>query len=53
MKGTMIDDVMVKDPFCEVYFPRREGHHLKYEGKDLYFCSSTCKEKFVQSQSEK
>ena len=53
MADTRIDDIMVKDPFCEVYFPRREGHHLKFDGKDLYFCSSTCREKYITSRSEK
>ena len=48
-----IDDIMIKDPFCEVYFPKREGHHLKYDGKDLYFCSSTCREKFVEDRAKR
>lgn len=51
MAHTRIDDVMIKDPFCEVYFPKREGHHLKYDGKDLYFCSSICREKFIAAHS--
>ena len=53
MANTRIDDVMVKDPFCEVYFPKREGHHLKYDGKDLYFCSRACREKFIAGRSER
>ena len=53
MANTRIDDVMIKDPFCEVYFPKREGHHLKYDGKDLYFCSSACREKFIAGRSER
>jgi YHS domain-containing protein len=52
-ENARIDDVMIKDPFCEIYFPKREGHHLKYDGKDLYFCSSTCREKFIAGRSEK
>jgi len=38
---------MVKDPVCEVYFPKRNGIHLKHEGEDLYFCSADCKNEFV------
>jgi len=53
MANTRIDDVMIKDPLCGVYFPKREGHHLKYDGKDLYFCSSTCREKFVAGRNER
>lgn len=46
-----IDDVMVKDPFCEVYFPKRNGVHLRMEGKDLYFCSTRCRDEFVQQKN--
>ena len=45
--GGEIDDVMVKDPMCEVYFPKRNGIHLKHEGEDLYFCSVACKDQFI------
>ena len=43
-----IDDVMIKDPFCEIYFPRKDGVHLRINGKDLYFCSEECRDKFVE-----
>lgn len=42
-----IDNVMIKDPVCEVYFPKRDGVHLKTGGQDLYFCSSECRDKFI------
>ena len=48
-----IDDVMIKDPFCEVYFPKRNGVHLSFDGKDLYFCSSQCKDKYLAERIEK
>ena len=47
-----IDDVMIKDPFCEVYFPQRDGIHLQAEGQDLYFCSTECRDQFIASRSE-
>ena len=53
MTKTRIDDVMIKDPLCGVYFPKRKGHHLKDGCEDLYFCSSTCREKFVADRSKK
>ena len=46
-----IDDVMIKDPFCEAYFPRRNAVHLNYGGQDLYFCSAECKDKYFAAQS--
>ncbi|MEA3429076.1 MAG: hypothetical protein U9Q84_07710 [Thermodesulfobacteriota bacterium] len=48
-----IDDVMVKDPYCEVYFPKRNGVHLKIDGKDLYFCSTECRDKFIAAHSKR
>ena len=47
-----IEDVMIKDPFCEVYFPKRTGVHLKFQGEDLFFCSTECRDKFLTSRSE-
>ncbi len=46
--SSRIDDVMVKDPYCQVYFPRRDGVHLKFKGRDLFFCSETCRDKFLE-----
>jgi YHS domain-containing protein len=43
-----IDDVMIKDPYCEAYFPKRDGIHYKHNGEDLYFCSENCKSKFIE-----
>ena len=45
-----IDDVMVKDPFCSVYFPKRDGVHAKVRGEDLYFCSEECRDRYMESQ---
>lgn len=47
-----IDDVMIKDPFCEAYFPKRDAVHLNFGGKDLYFCSAACKDQFITAHSE-
>ncbi len=47
-KAGEIDDVMVKDPFCEVYFPKRNGVKLRVEGQGLLFCSPECRDKFIE-----
>lgn len=47
---TEIDDVMIKDPFCGVYFPKRSGVHLNVDGQELQFCSDTCRDRFVESR---
>ena len=46
-----INDVMIQDPWCHVYFPKREGVHLRSEGKDLYFCSVECRDSYEKSLS--
>jgi YHS domain-containing protein len=48
-----IDDVMIKDPYCEAYFPKRNAVHLNFDGKDLYFCSAECKDNYIRAQSGK
>jgi YHS domain-containing protein len=50
--ANQIDDIMVKDPYCQVYFPKREGFHLKVDGEDLYFCSEECRDNFLASREE-
>jgi YHS domain-containing protein len=52
-KAREIDDIMIKDPFCEAYFPKRNAVNLKFNGKDMQFCSTQCKDKFLASQTEK
>jgi YHS domain-containing protein len=47
-KAGEIDDVMIKDPFCGVYFPKREGVYLKQKGVGLFFCSTECKDQFLE-----
>jgi len=48
-----IDDVMIKDPFCQAYFPKRNGVHLKADGEDLYFCSKECRDRFIEVRNAK
>ncbi len=47
-----IDDVMVKDPFCQAYFPKRNGISFNYDGQKLLFCSEECRDKFLAQQSQ-
>ena len=44
-----IDDVMLKDPYCDVYFPERDGIHLNHKVEDLVFCSTECRDNFLES----
>lgn len=48
-----IDDVMVKDPVCGVYFPQREGIELRHGGELYVFCSTACRDRFVEDHNKK
>ena len=50
---TGIDDIMVKDPFCNVYFPQREGIRAVINGVEYHFCSKECRDKFVEQQKKR
>jgi hypothetical protein len=47
-----IDDVMVKDPQCGVYFPKRDGVVLRSGGRDLLFCSQKCRDSYIVAHSQ-
>jgi len=42
--------VMVKDETCNTYLPREEAILEKAEGKDYYFCSQECRQKFLEQR---
>ncbi len=42
-----IDDIMTKCPACEIYFPRRDGVQHTVGGRDLNFCSSECRDHYL------
>ncbi|AOY59084.1 MULTISPECIES: hypothetical protein [Desulfococcus] len=46
-----VEDIMVQDPYCETYFPKREGVPLDLDGKKLLFCSRKCRDAFVAEHS--
>jgi uncharacterized protein len=47
-----IDDVMIQDPVCGVYFPKGNSIELQYRGEELFFCSQECKAKFIHTHKE-
>ena len=47
-----LENVMVQDPYCQTYFPRREGFPLSMDGKELLFCSRKCRDDFIALHSK-
>lgn len=37
---------MVQDPFCKTWVPKNEAFRKVLKGKEIYFCSSECAEKY-------
>jgi uncharacterized protein len=42
-----VEDIMVQDPECGTYIPRREAAPLRWEGRELFFCGTECRDRFV------
>lgn len=49
---SQVDDVMIKDPVCGIYFPQRDGVILKAAEEILYFCSIECRDSYLAQQSK-
>ncbi|MDR1397313.1 MAG: hypothetical protein LBJ14_06240 [Desulfarculales bacterium] len=39
---------MVQDNICKVYLPRNQALMLKHGGREHFFCSVECKNKFLE-----
>jgi YHS domain-containing protein len=49
---SQMDDVMIKDPVCGIYFPQRDGVILKATEEVLYFCSNECRDSYLAQQAK-
>lgn len=45
-------DEMVQDPSCMTYIPRRSAQRKIVAGKEFFFCSKECAEKFEKEMRE-
>jgi YHS domain-containing protein len=43
-----VEDVMVKDPECGTYIPKREGVRLQSGEEEFFFCGSECRDRFLE-----
>lgn len=42
--------IMVKDEMCNTYLPKEDALKANYAGKDYYFCSNECRQKFLEQK---
>jgi uncharacterized protein len=45
-----VSGTMVKDEFCNTYLPKEDAIREVYKGKEYYFCSSECRQKFLEQK---
>jgi len=43
-------DVLMEDPVCHTLIPARNAVTMKIEGKNLYFCSQNCRDRYTTKQ---
>ena len=44
-------DEMVQDPSCMTYIPKRTAYRKVIAGREFFFCSRECAEKFEREKS--
>ncbi len=46
VSGSREPDLLVQDPVCKTFIPRKEALKLEKDGKDYFFCSEGCLKRF-------
>jgi YHS domain-containing protein len=41
---------LVEDPVCHTYIPLSQAYKKEISGKDYYFCSKQCSDKFTRKK---
>jgi uncharacterized protein len=49
--STPIAEEMVRDPVCQLYLPRSEAIRRTVQGREHFFCSPGCFDKFLVRRS--
>jgi YHS domain-containing protein len=49
-KSKQISGMMVKDSVCNTYLPKEDAIKEIREGKEYFFCSKECRQKFLESK---
>ena len=51
-KSKQISGLMVKDSVCNTYLPQEDAIKEIKEGKEYFFCSKECRQKFLESRKK-
>jgi uncharacterized protein len=44
-----LSGLMVKDEHCNTYLPQEDAVKEVIDGKEYYFCSNECRQKFIET----
>jgi uncharacterized protein len=47
-----ISGIMVKDEVCNTYLPKEDAIKEIIEGKEYFFCSKECRQKFLEERKQ-
>jgi len=45
-----ITGIMVKDELCNTYLPKEDAVREILDGKEYFFCSTECRQKFLETK---
>ena len=45
-------DVLVEDPICHTYIPKKQALVVQQDDKSYFFCSEKCRETFLSEKGE-
>jgi len=45
-----LSGIMVKDEHCNTYLPKEDAIREVIGGKEYYFCSKECRQKFIENK---
>lgn len=49
-RAKQISGMMVKDEVCNTYLPKEDALKEIVEGKEYFFCSKECRQKFLEAK---
>lgn len=50
--GGQVQDILVEDPVCHTYIPKRQAVQLHHDKKMYYFCSDKCCQMFLKNKGD-
>ncbi len=50
--GLPAQDILVEDPVCHTYIPKKQAVSAKIDGTAYYFCSKECRKKYTANKGD-